>query len=122
MTESVCSDSSDTLTECSSYSGDSGRDSTSNAFITILSTGSYRVKGTVNELNRDSIIEGTPVIIRSRVDSVKIWHGTMGSIDKDSATSNSNSNGYGNFGMCTSDDQTSSSTYPFYVNWILQMA
>ena len=81
-----------------------------------MSTGSYRVKGTVNELNIQSIVEGEPVIIRSRVDSSQIWHGTMGTIDKDSATSNSSSNSY-NFGMmdASGDSQTSSSTYPFYV-------
>ena len=107
------SDSSDN--DMSSYS-DSSSGSNSNAFITILSTGSYRVKGTVNELNIQSIVEGEPVIIRSRVDSSQIWHGTMGTIDKDSATSNSNSNSY-NFGMmdASGDSQTSSSTYPFYV-------
>ncbi len=101
--------------DMSSYS-DSSSGSNSNAFITILSTGSYRVKGTVNELNIQSIVEGEPVIIRSRVDSSQIWHGTMGTIDKDSATSNSNSNSY-NFGMmdASGDSQTSSSTYPFYV-------
>ena len=107
----------DTLTEGSSDSGDSGSgDSSSNAFITILSTGAYRVKGTVNEVNRDSIIEGTPVIIRSRVDSSKTWKGTMGSVDMDNSASN-NSSDMAMYGMSsTSDDQTSSSTYPFYVN------
>ena len=107
----------DTLTEGSSDSGDSGSgDSSSNAFITILSTGAYRVKGMVNEVNRDSIIEGTPVIIRSRVDSSKTWKGTMGSVDMDNSASN-NSSDMAMFGMSsTSDDQTSSSTYPFYVN------
>mgnify|MGYP004632779893 FL=1 len=90
-------------------------DGSSNAFITILSTGAYRIKGTVNELNVNSIIEGEPVIIRSRVDSSQTWKGTMGAIDRDSATSSSNNNAY--FGMSdSSDSQTSTSTYPFYVN------
>lgn len=107
----------DTLTEGTSDSGDSSSgDGSSNAFITILSTGAYRVKGTVNEVNRDSIIEGTPVIIRSRVDASKTWKGTMGSVDMDNSTSNSSSD-VAMFGMSgTGDDQTSSSTYPFYVN------
>lgn len=105
----------DTLTEGASDSSDSG-DNSSNAFITILSTGAYRVKGTVNEVNRDSIIEGTPVIIRSRVDSAKTWKGTMGAVDMDNSTNN-NSSDMSMYGMSsTSDDQTSSSTYPFYVN------
>ena len=81
----------DSADDMSSYSSDTGSGS-SNAFITILSTGSYRVKGTVNELNIQNIVEGEPVIVRSRVDSSQIWHGTMGTIDKDSATTNSNSN------------------------------
>ena len=105
----------DTLTEGDSSDSGSG-DSSSNAFITILSTGAYRVKGTVNEINRDSIIEGTPVIIRSRVDSSKTWKGTMGAVDMDNSTEN-NSSDMAMYGMSgSSDDQTSSSTYPFYVN------
>ena len=104
-------DSSDSVD--SSYSDDSS--GSGNAFITILSTGAYRIKGTVNELNVNSIIEGEPVIIRSRVDSSQTWKGTMGTIDRDSATSSSNSSAY--FGMSdSSDSQTSTSTYPFYVN------
>ena len=39
-------------------------ESSQNAFITILSTGAYRIKGTVNEMNVGSIIEGEPVIIQ----------------------------------------------------------
>ena len=95
-----------------SYSSDS---SSGNAFITILSTGAYRIKGTVNEMNVQNIIEGDPVIIRSRVDSSQIWKGTMGTVDRESATS---SNSSSSFGMTDSsgDSQTSTSTYPFYVN------
>ena len=96
-----------------SYSSDSS--SGGNAFITILSTGAYRIKGTVNEMNVQNIIEGDPVIIRSRVDSSQTWKGTMGTIDRESATS---SNSSSSFGMTDSsgDSQTSTSTYPFYVN------
>lgn len=90
--------------------------SSSSAFITILSTGAYRIKGTVNELNASEIIEGSPVIIRSRVDDTQIWKGTMGSIDRESASS-SNSSSY-NYGVIdtSGDSQTTSSTYPFYVS------
>ena len=100
-------------------SGDSSSDDSSsggsNAFITILSTGAYRIKGTVNELNVNSIVEGEPVIIRSRVDDSQTWKGTMGTVDKDSASSGNNNNSF--YGMTdSSDSQTSTSTYPFYVN------
>ena len=103
----------DSVDDTYSDSG-SGSDS-NNAFITILSTGAYRIKGTINELNINSIVEGEPVIIRSRVDSNQTWKGTMGTIDKDSATTSNSSNSY--FGMTdSSDSQTNTSTYPFYVN------
>ena len=83
------------------------------AFITILSTGAYRVKGMVNELNRQNIIPGEPVIIRSRADENQTWKGTMGNVDQENASSDSN-NMYGM--MSTSgDSQTNSSSYPFYV-------
>ena len=104
----------DTDSGDSSYSDDSSSEG-SNAFITILSTGAYRIKGTVNELNVNSIVEGEPVIIRSRVDDSQTWKGTMGTIDKDSASSGNNNNSF--YGMTdSSDSQTSTSTYPFYVN------
>ena len=93
--------------EESGYS--SGTDSGNDAFITILSTGEYRVKGTVNELNRDEIIPGEGAIIRSRADETEVWHGIMGSVDsKNSKTSDSDAYSGG-------DSMTSSSSYPFYV-------
>ena len=56
------------------------------------------------------------MIIRSRVDSSKTWKGTMGSIDMNNGTSDSDSSDM-NMGMSStgSDDQTSSTSYPFYV-------
>ncbi|MCI5901275.1 MAG: efflux RND transporter periplasmic adaptor subunit [Blautia sp.] len=99
-------------------SGDSflsdSSNSDSGAFITILSTGAYRIKGQVNELNISSIVTGDPVIIRSRVDETQIWRGTMGNVDMEGSTSNSS---YSMYGMMDSsgDSQTSSTTYPFYV-------
>ena len=105
-------DSVDDSSAMDSMSNDSSSDSS--AFITILSTGAYRVKGKVNELNRDSIIPGEAVIIRSRVDSTKTWKGTMGSIDVNNGSTEDDSNNY--WGMSsTSDEQTSSTSYPFYV-------
>ncbi|MCI6005090.1 MAG: efflux RND transporter periplasmic adaptor subunit [Blautia sp.] len=95
--------------DTSSYS-----DSGSNAFITILSTGAYRVKGQVNELEAQSLIEGEPIIVRSRVDESQTWRGSMGTVDRENAVSdNSNSMYYGM--MDTGSSQTTSSSYPFYV-------
>lgn len=97
-----------------SYMSYGSENSDNSAFITILSTGAYRIKGKVNEQNRYSITPGEPVIIRSRVDSSQIWKGIMGNIDDNNGSSDSNDNMY--FGMMSSsDDQTNSTSYPFYV-------
>ena len=91
-TSKMTSDDGDTVDDSDSSDVMSGgsSNSDSSAFITILSTGSYRVKGKVNEQNRDSVVPGEAVIIRSRVDSTKTWKGTMGSIDMNNGTSESN--------------------------------
>ena len=110
-TSKLGSDDGDTLDD--SMSSDYGSsDSSDNAFITILSTGAYRIKGQVNEQNRNTVVPGSAVLVRSRVDENQIWHGTMGAVDEQNST-NSSSNSY--FGMSSGDDTTSSSTYPFYV-------
>lgn len=103
-------DISDTIEEDSYYQSDDGGDG---AFITILSTGEYRVKGMINELNINSLTPGQAVIIRSRMDETQTWRGTMGTIDRENASSGDSSSGFG-FGE-SSDSQTSSSSYPFYV-------
>lgn len=97
------------------YSVDTMSDSGSNsdAFITILSTGAYRVRGQVNELEAQTLLEGEPMIIRSRIDEAETWRGTMGSVDRENAVSDNSSSYYGM--VDTSDSQTSSSSYPFYV-------
>lgn len=105
----------DDMYSSSDYSSYSDQEN-KNAFITILSTGAYRIKGTVNEMNANSIIEGQPVIVRSRVDEKEIWRGTMGSIDRESANSQSDSTYMWGMMDSSGDSQTSSTTYPFYVN------
>lgn len=87
----------------------------SNAFITILSTGAYQIKGNVNEQNIHSIFEGDSVIVFSRVDEKQTWKGVISTIDRENNSSgNSNSEMY-YYGMGSGDSMTSSSSYPFYV-------
>ena len=47
-------------------------------FMTILQTGEYRIKGSIDEQNVWMLSEGQEVVIRSRVDSTKTWSGTIG--------------------------------------------
>ena len=111
-TSKLGSDDGDTLDDSMSYDNGSS-DSSDNAFITILSTGAYRIKGMVNEQNRNTIVPGSAVLVRSRADDSQIWHGIMGAVDEQNSSNSNNNSGY--YGMSSGDDTTSSSTYPFYV-------
>lgn len=84
----------------------------SSAFMTILSTGEYRIQGTVNEQNVGMISSGAEVIVRSRVDENVTWRGTIDSIDTEEAESGSADEEYMD---SSSDSSMSSSQYPFYV-------
>lgn len=79
-------------------------------FISILSSGEYRVKGTVSELNFGSISVGQAVIVHSRIDSSVSWRGTIESINTENSTDNNNSGYFYGF-----DSGEKSSKYNFYV-------
>lgn len=82
-----------------------------NSFITVLETGTFQVKGTINEQNMGTISEGMNVIVHSRADAEKTWNGTVSKIDMENAQAAGNS-----YGMVSSDGSaTQSSNYPFYV-------
>ena len=80
-------------------------------FMSVLTTGDYRVKGLINETNVQMISEGQPVILRSRVDENQIWTGTIQKIDTESAESGNNMS----YSSDSSDSSSQSSRYPFYV-------
>lgn len=77
-------------------------------FMTILQSGEYRVKGSIDEQNIWTIAEGQPVIIRSRVDETKTWRGAIALIDTENPQQNNN-NYYGG------EESYSASKYPFYI-------
>ncbi len=80
-------------------------------FISILTTGDYRVKGLVNETNVWMLTEGQPVILRSRVDEEATWTGTIDAIDTENQETGNNNMMYSS----DSDSGMQSSKYPFYV-------
>lgn len=98
-------------------SSDSGSDSMtsdsgSSAYITILKTGTYRVKAQANEQNIGQIYQGESILVFSRVDDSVVWNGTISKIKTDQGTEGTQSGTY-------SDDSSSSSgssNYPFYVD------
>ena len=82
------------------------------AYITIQQTGSYRVKGTLNELQRGAIMEGSRIRMESRRNPEEFWMGTVTLVDYENPVQNNN-NGYYISGG--SDEMSASSKYPFYV-------
>lgn len=90
-----------------------GMDQYGNAlpFMTIVESGSFRIKGTINENNRMDLMEGMPVIIRSRTDLSQCWNGVVEMINWE-APESGNSDGYF-YGVA--DEMATSSKYPFYI-------
>ena len=81
-------------------------------YISIQQAGSYRVKGTIGELQLGSIMEGTRLKITSRTDDTVCWYGTVTLVDYESPVQGNNMDMY--YGMAT-DEMSSSSKYPFYI-------
>lgn len=82
------------------------------SFMTILATGEYRVKGTINEQNMYQIYEEMPVLVRSRVQEDMVWTGRIVEIDMENPDKgNNNGMYYGGY----VDEAVQSSKYPFYI-------
>ncbi|MBQ4361659.1 MAG: efflux RND transporter periplasmic adaptor subunit, partial [Lachnospiraceae bacterium] len=83
------------------------------AFMTIMQTSALRVKATVNEQNISEVEEGMPVTVYSRVDDSS-WSGTISKVDTESFEKGQQEE------YMEEDeegsDETSSSSYPFYVD------
>ena len=84
-------------------------------YITMIQDGAYRVKGKVNELNLSEFYVGQTVTIRSRADETMTWTGMIAEIDTAPETNN-NDGMYYDYGFGVSDEMTSTSSYPFYVD------
>lgn len=79
-------------------------------FMSILSSGEFRIKGTVTEMNISSLYEGQAVTVHSRVDSGVTWSGVVDSVEHEPAQDNNNNMYY--YG---GDQGEQSSKYNFYV-------
>lgn len=94
-----------------------GTDASGNtaAYMSVLATGDYRVKGKIDEQNVSYLTVGQQVIVRSRVDEEQTWKGTITAIDTET-TADNNANSSIGYYMDSSDSSSESATkYPFYV-------
>ena len=93
---------------------ESGTDNQGNpaAYITIQQAGSYRVRGSIGELQQGSVMEGDRIRLISRVDSSKTWMGTVTLVDYENPIKDDNSGGYIISG---NDSSNTASKYPFYI-------
>lgn len=80
-------------------------------YISVQQSGSYRVKGTLGELQRGGMIEGSRLKISSRTDDEQFWMGTVTLVDYENPTQQNNNNYY----VMSTDEMTTASKYPFYV-------
>ncbi len=79
-------------------------------FMSILSSGDFRIKGTVSELNINDIYEGQAVVVHSRVDPAQTWQGQIETIEREPTQDQNNGMMY--YGV---DSGEQSSKYTFYV-------
>ena len=93
---------------------ESGTDNYGNPkpYITIQKTGAYRIKGTIGELQRGAVMEGTTMQVHSRTDESQSWRGTVTLVDYENPTQGNDNNMY--YGVAA-NEMTSSSKYPFYL-------
>ena len=81
-------------------------------FLTIVETGTYRVKGIANETNISDLYQDMPVTVYSRTDYTQQWQGVISEIDTGSAEKPDDQDGdMGGEG----EESESSSRYTFYV-------
>ena len=94
------------INDPTSGSSDTG---SSDAFITIMKAGDFRVKGTLNEQNFRNITAGDRMIAHSRVDDA-YWVGTVESVSTENSKSNTQNSYYD-----SGDSGNGSSNYSFYL-------
>ena len=82
------------------------------AYITIQQTGSYRVKGQINEMQRGAVMEGSRMRMESRLNPEEYWMGTVTLVDYENPIQGNGNSYYAN---SDSDEMSASSRYPFYV-------
>lgn len=82
------------------------------AYITIQQAGSFRIKGSLGELQMGGLMAGSRVRIVSRTDENVSWTGTVTLVDYESPSQGNENDMY--YGM-VADPMSASSKYPFYV-------
>ncbi len=93
-------------------------DPNAKGYVMITSSGDYRVKAIVNEVNISSIEDGANVIIRSRVSEDITWRGTISKIDTAHPITNASNSTMGGMGGTGASEETSTTKYPVYIDLV----
>ncbi len=91
-------------------SSDSGN--STDAYMVIQQEGSFRVEGSLGEMQRGGLQEGARMKITSRTSPNQVWYGTVISVDYNNPSQGS---GNGDFMIDGGSPLTQASRYPFYV-------
>ncbi len=84
-------------------------------YITVTDVDSMRVQGNVNEMNASALTEGMAMTIRSRLDKTETWSGTLTGVDWENPVQNNTSGSMVYISSEDSDEMTTASKYPFYI-------
>lgn len=90
-------------------------DPNAKGYVMITSSGDYRVKVIVNEMNISALSEGDDMIVRSRVDNTLEWRGVISKIDTAHPITNTQNSMNG--GMNGSEESTTTK-YPVYIDLV----
>ena len=85
-------------------------------YITVTDVDSMRVQGNINEMNAYALTEGMAMTIRSRMDKTQTWSGTLTGVDWENPVQNTNEGGMVYISSDDSDEMTTASKYPFYID------
>lgn len=97
--------------------GEMASDGSEKPYISILSTGNYRVKCTISELHMDAISQGQSMVIRSRTNQDQTWTGQIESIDRENQVQDQQNGGMVYMGGGGGEGTgTVASKYNFYVS------
>ncbi len=93
-------------------------DPNAKGYVMITSSGDYRVKVIVNEMNISALSEGDDMIVRSRVDNTLEWRGVISKIDTAHPITNTQNRQNSMYGGMNGSEESTTTKYPVYIDLV----